>query len=128
MLLPRRGADSLPVNGHSLMSEIRMTQPRAWSDKLRAYRILVDGKNVGEIREGSDFTIPVPPGLHTLQLRIDWCSSPEIKVAVEKGRTEFVSCGPRFNPVLALLAISVFRRRYLWAKLEPHSGQSVVAA
>jgi hypothetical protein len=110
------------------MSEIRVTRPRAWADKLRAYQILVDGETVGEIREGSELTIPVPPGLHAIQLRIDWCSSPEIHVAVDNGRTESVSCGPRFNPFLALLAISVFRRRYLWTKFDLHSGRSAVPA
>ena len=100
------------------MSQIRLTRPRAWCDKLRAYRILVDGEKVGEIREGAYFAIPVSAGLHTIQLRIDWCSSPKIQVSVAPGQTGVVSCGPRYKPPLALLAVLIFPGRYLWASLE----------
>jgi hypothetical protein len=46
-----------------------------WADRLRAYRIYLNGKRVSTIREGESQRIPVPPGLQTVQLRLDWARS-----------------------------------------------------
>lgn len=46
------------------------------SDKLRAFHIIVDGKKVGKIKEGETFHLQFhDQNKHTLQLKIDWCSS-----------------------------------------------------
>jgi hypothetical protein len=101
------------------MSQLTIARGSAWGDKLRPYRVFVDGKSVGEIRESSEITVPVTTGKHTVQLRIDWCASPELQIAVSHDSNEFISCGPRFNPLFAPLAVSLFRKKYLWAKHVP---------
>jgi hypothetical protein len=46
--------------------------------RLRASKVVVDGKKVGEIRnrETKNFLSPVSGGQHDLSLKIDWCGSP----------------------------------------------------
>lgn len=75
------------------MSQLRIAGGCAWADKLRAYRVLVDGQVAGEVREASTLVVAMTPGPHTVQLRIDWCTSPEIRVMAQPGRTLEASCG-----------------------------------
>jgi hypothetical protein len=110
------------------MSRIKIVRGHAMGDKLRAYRVLVDGQGVGEIREGGKLSVPVTPGVHTVQFKIDWCASPQLLVDVAADATEQVSCGPRFDPFMALLAISVFRGKYLFARLDPRRPATAVGA
>ncbi|GAA1366279.1 hypothetical protein GCM10009661_18720 [Catellatospora chokoriensis] len=49
--------------------------PAVWRDRLRAYRLVVDGYEVGEIRRGQVLRVQVSPGRHEVQARIDWTGS-----------------------------------------------------
>jgi hypothetical protein len=45
-------------------------------DALKTYGVLIDGKEVGVIRQGETFRFPLPVGRHGLQLkRGNWCGS-----------------------------------------------------
>lgn len=70
-------------------------RPSFWSDKLRKYTILVNGKEVGRIREGDVVEVPIGPGPYEVQARIDWCSSPVLRGVVREGELVdiFVSSG-----------------------------------
>jgi hypothetical protein len=39
---------------------------------LRAYKVVVDGKTVGEIRNGETKEFPMSAGQHDVSLKIDW--------------------------------------------------------
>ena len=55
----------------------------AYADKLRAYTILLDDSDVGEIRDGETKSIEAAPGQHTLKLQISWCSSNEVSFVIK---------------------------------------------
>jgi hypothetical protein len=57
------------------MAEIVVRRPSAWGDKMRNYRIIIDGKDHGTIAEKAEARIAVPPGPHVVRLKIDWCWS-----------------------------------------------------
>jgi len=42
---------------------------------LRAYKVVLDGKVIGTIKDGEQVEFDVAPGRHQLQLKIDWCRS-----------------------------------------------------
>jgi hypothetical protein len=87
-----------------------------WKDRLRAYRVTVDGLEVGEIRRGETKDFPVEPGSHEVVLRIDWCRSPTLEVDVAPGTRVPLQCRPNVPIVLALIAI--ITRRPDWISLE----------
>jgi hypothetical protein len=97
------------------MSQLAIARGSACCDKGRTYEIIVDGRVAGEVLEGCVRTVAVSPGMHSVQLRIDWCTSEALEVEVARGRTELVSCKPRFNRLLRLFAKTVFYRSYIWA-------------
>jgi hypothetical protein len=59
--------------------------PTAWRDRVRGYRIQVDGVSRFTIRRGEERALELAPGPHRVRARIDWSGSPEIDVAIEAG-------------------------------------------
>lgn len=99
------------------MSEIVLRRPGAlWQDRARAYRIIVDGEEVGTITNKSESRITVPPGRHAVRLRIDWGASPELVVDVGAGAQYVLECGPNAHPFIAVLYITIWKNRYLWLR------------
>jgi hypothetical protein len=96
------------------MTILKIARPKKkWQDRVRAYKILVDGAEVGEVRQLGEFLVPVAPGRHSVQFKIDWCCSPSIEIEVAEGATEVVACEPNAHPLLAFIYISFLRRRYI---------------
>ena len=59
-------------------------------DMLRAYRILINGQQVGKLRRGGSLTLIHPEGRAVIEARIDWCSATPLAVMV----------GPETNTVI----------------------------
>lgn len=74
-------------------------------DILRGYAIAVDGHKAGSVRRKRSCTIPVRSGEHVVQLSIDWCKSPEVRVTVPAGGTVRLVCGPA-APAINLLRVA----------------------
>ena len=88
----------------------------AWQDRLRSYRIMVDGKEVGQVSNGAELTAQIEPGTHLLQLQIDFCCSNSLEINVSPGETKTLECGPNAKPWTALLYITALRNKYLWLR------------
>ncbi|MGH2754128.1 MAG: hypothetical protein ACRDLB_06805 [Actinomycetota bacterium] len=86
---------------------------KAWTDKARAYRILLDGAEVTRIRENQPQSFTVGPGRHELQLKIDWAMSPVLPFEVAEGDEVRFTCGPRGNPLSVLYYATVGRKSYI---------------
>ena len=99
------------------MTTLKITRPqKKWQDKLRAYEIFIDGNRVGAITQGDEVSVPVTPGQHKLQLKIDWCCSPVVEVDLTDGSTFEISCGPNSKPWLALAYTTFWREKYIWVR------------
>lgn len=92
-------------------------------DQNRAYRVLVDDVQVGEIMPGQHEAFPVTAGDHEIELRVDWVSSPRVAVPVEEGSRVTLYCEPAssadrtsFIAGVRLLALGLFRR-HEWISL-----------
>jgi hypothetical protein len=78
-----------------LTATLRVERAAApWRDRLRPYRIVVDGETVGSVADGTTEEVSVAPGRHTLRLRIDWASSPEVEFVVADGEQVTLRCRP----------------------------------
>lgn len=74
---------------------IRVTRLRTgYRDRLRRYRVLVDGLTIGRLRRGESVEVPVSAGRHTVRVKIDWTGSPTEVVDVAEGTTESFECEP----------------------------------
>jgi hypothetical protein len=99
------------------MSQIVVRRTKSlWQDRGRAYRILVDGREVACIENDSSVEIRVLPGSHFVRAQVDWCQSPELRVEVKVDDSVALECGPNSTPFLALLYITFLRKNYLWLR------------
>lgn len=102
------------------MTTLNFTRPlKKWQDRLRGYDIFVDDNKVGTIRQGGAVALPVSPGPHTVQFKIDWCSSQVMHIDIREGSAIDISCGPNAKPWLALAYITLWREKYIWAQAGP---------
>jgi hypothetical protein len=78
-----------------------------YRDRLRAYRVRIDGNLAGKIAEGETKDFFVPPGEHRVRLAIDglW-GSREVAIQVREGELAEFICrpgGPALQSLFALL-------------------------
>jgi hypothetical protein len=104
------------VNGGRLIVE---REHKAWADRARAYKVLVDGAEVGRVANGATETFELPPGQHVVQLKIDWCRSQAIPVQVPPGGEARVRCRGNASPFTILW--------YMTAKSNDYIGVEQVA-
>ena len=50
--------------------------PGGYRDRIRAYRLFIDGVFCGKIKRGGEVSVDVAPGEHTARAAIDWTGSP----------------------------------------------------
>jgi len=99
--------------------------PNPWVDRLRAYRILVDGQERGKIRRGESVVLEVDPGPHDVQVRIDWCRSPVLPLGASAGEQVHLQCRPRASVLTVLWYFSFGFGRYLaLTRAEPVRAQN----
>ena len=82
-------------------------------DHLRSYQVVIDEEVVGLLSAGESLIFEVGPGSHELFLKIDWCRSEKLNIALEAGQTVAFRCAPNGNPLTEFYWISFGRHRYL---------------
>jgi hypothetical protein len=100
----------LQVNGACGYISVRRA-PAYRVDRLRTFRLLVDGVMRASLAPDGVVVIEVGPGGHTLQARIDWSGSQKSRLFVQPGETRsFVVSSPG---VYSGLLRSFSTQRYL---------------
>ncbi|HUR26915.1 MAG TPA: hypothetical protein VM509_01905, partial [Planctomycetota bacterium] len=61
------------------MATLTVQRDKGWADKIRRYRILVDGLEIGRMAEGEVIRHTLTDGMHVIEARIDWCGSPPLQ-------------------------------------------------
>ena len=64
------------------MPTLKLVRDSGWADKLRAYKILLNGTEVCKINDGEELSFPIEPGQYAIKAKIDWCGSREVRFDV----------------------------------------------
>jgi hypothetical protein len=83
------------------------------TDSVRAYRILLDGVLVGEVKRGRSRTLVVERGHHELRLGVDFMRSPVLHLELATGEEARVRCWPNAKPPWNLYWLVFRRSRYI---------------
>ncbi|MFC4099812.1 hypothetical protein [Paenibacillus xanthanilyticus] len=98
---------------------IELTRSTQYANKIRHFVILIDGQDMGNIEDGGTRQIPLSPGDHEIELRIDWCGSGTIPFRLEANECVRFACDCRiqgwrlFNPFLGIYYILFQPSSYL---------------
>jgi hypothetical protein len=71
-------------------------------DRARSYKVLIDGTQVGVVGDGCSEIFSVTPGAHVVRLRLDWCKSDQVDLAVSDGGVVHLRCGPRGGSITVI--------------------------
>lgn len=94
------------------MATLRITRDKGYADLVRTYIVMVDGKKIGELRNGESKEFAISPGDHSITAKIDWCSSKTLRFHVKDGDTlSFDICSNlRGLKILLVLWYALFER------------------
>lgn len=102
-----------PAKSHVQTAQVRLRRRRhPYSDRLRAYNVLIDDESVGRLKHADEASFEVEPGRHKVQLRIDWASSEPRMIYLRAGEVAELECRAR-NTLGAVFWITFGRRRYI---------------
>ena len=85
------------------MTALKIYRESELSNKLRNYKIFIDGEFVGTIADGEAKDFAVSLGSHTVMAAIDWCSSPNVEVVLSKNEIKKMQVSSFKIPIKFLL-------------------------
>jgi hypothetical protein len=109
ILMDRLELERLTGPREPATANLNISRPKRLVDGQSAYRVMVDGKNIGEIKNGETDSFSLPSGLHAVHLEMSRFQSPSVEVILEPGQTTSLMCQPHFAAWQA----------YPWALLHP---------
>ena len=87
------------------MAFLKIVRDAGYADRLRAYKVVIDGKTAGEIRNGETKEFAVSAGQHNVLLKIDWCGSKTVAFAVAEADVITFSAKSNLRGLRLLAAI-----------------------
>jgi hypothetical protein len=73
-----------------MATKIILRRKSEFMNRTRGIRVFIDGMEMGKIANGSTEEYTITPGMHTMQCKIDWCSSHLIDLAVNSDESKFM--------------------------------------
>jgi hypothetical protein len=92
---------------------LRIVRQGGYADRLRSYRILVNGAEAGTIAANSVLEINVPGGQTTIEARIDWAGSRPLTIQATAGGHIEIEVTNTYGAWAALWTITFGRKNYL---------------
>lgn len=97
------GARLVPTGARAGSASLVVERPYQWGDVFWTYRVVVDDVEVGRLRPMRQFQWDLPPGEHTLHIRLDSTGSPVHELLIQAGQetrcqVHYPPGGPRMIP------------------------------
>ena len=100
-------------------TKIILSRPSQLMNRIRGYKVLINGQQVGVIKNGATEEYVVEPGNNSIECKLDWCGSRSLPVNLQAGETIYlkVSSGMKlYYFIILLLAGEVFLSFYYQGK------------
>jgi len=100
-------------------AKLTISRPSYYPDRLRTYKIMLDGKEIGGIKAGETFSSNIPVGNHSVFLKIDWCRSNSIDFTANVDSQIQLLCGSSLEGwriIIAVIYITFLWDKYLWIR------------
>lgn len=78
---------------HHEMAKLIIIRNAEYVNRIRTYRIYLDGVKLGSVANGAAKEFTIPAGQHQVYAKIDWCYSPTISFEVKEQETKTYQIG-----------------------------------
>lgn len=75
------------------MATIKIQRTSEYNNWMKDYKIFIDGKKIGTIKNGETKLFSTLPGQHTLTAKVEWCSSPVISFDINDDEVKTFKVG-----------------------------------
>jgi hypothetical protein len=100
---------------------LRIVRGSGYADRLRSYKIFINGAQVGTIARDAVLDLEVPSGPLTIEARIDWGRSQPLTIEATPDQRIEIEVSNHWGTLLAIWAITFGFRTYLTLKRLPAS-------
>src|SRR6478609_5674044 len=91
-----------------MATRIVLNRKREMQYRARGFKVIIDGEELGKmITSGGSEEYELTPGMHTIQCKINWCTSPELTLRVNEGETKFLKVKSALKYYLPLYVIAL---------------------
>jgi hypothetical protein len=107
---------------------VRLTRVAApVRDRLRSYKVELDGRIVGRLRSGESTDFTVEPGHHRLRMKGDLTGSQTLSFEIKKGAVAHFECQPNGHSLTALIDTfkSIGKQGNMWIDLREVTGEDI---
>jgi hypothetical protein len=107
---------------------VRLTRVSApVRDRLRSYRVELDGKIIGKVRSGECTDFIIEPGHHRIRMKGDWTGSQTLSFEIKKGAVAHFDCQPNGHSLTALIDTfkSLRKQGDPWIDLREVTGEDI---
>ncbi|WP_430510532.1 hypothetical protein [Gottfriedia solisilvae] len=98
--------------------KIIISRTSQYVNKLRSYKVYINNKVVGKIKDGEELTLEVTPGKHSIYLEIDWCKSNNIMFDSMQNEITQFNCGSNIKGSKILFTCFYLFSKNKWVYLQ----------
>ena len=102
-----------------MTTTVTLNRDSGYADRVRDYRVLLDGSEIGRIANGETESFEIVPGQHRLAIKVDWCATDAINFLAVQDQITTFNCGSNLrgaNLIFALYYVLFARSKYLWLR------------
>lgn len=116
------------MNDERMTASLFITRDSGFADFVRKYKVVLDGEEIGVLKNGGTFGCTIASGKHALQLKVDWCGSDMVEFNAVPGEQVQFQCGSNLRGWKLLKASKVMRESpYEWIWLKQSSNKTMQA-
>lgn len=91
-------------------AHVKFRRATRFYGRVRKLKVLVDGQPRLELKHADEQTVSLQPGEHTVRTKMDWATSPEVRIEARDGL--IIECGVRPFFVALLFTFVAPRRLF----------------
>lgn len=102
-----------------MTTTITITRDSGYADRVRDYRVCLNGTEIGRISNGQTKSFEIEPGEHKLALKIDWGGSNAVPFSIGSNQSCTFVGGSSLRGLrifLSIFYVIFARSKYLWLK------------
>ncbi len=87
------------------MVTLTIIRDSGYADLVRSYAVMLDDQKIGELKNAETKKFSICPGVHTLCMKIDWCSSKTLTITAIEGEALAFNVSSNFRGLQIFLSL-----------------------